>query len=153
MAATSLNHWKHWKPWHGALALALVSAVTAGLLWWQPWHTGPASLAFTTAPGGSARFGTGEHLYRYKVRVENGIAERPEQFATEVDAVLGDTVAAGPPAVGSTHLARPTARSTAQHRHSTDGPLRGPRTRQGPGARIITGRAGCHRKADTRSEP
>ncbi|SOB79857.1 DUF3152 domain-containing protein [Streptomyces sp. 1331.2] len=81
------------KPWHGALALAVVAALTAGLLWWQPWSErgrGPAPLAFTTAPGGSARFGTGEHLYRYKVRVENGIAESPEQFAAEVDAVLGD---------------------------------------------------------------
>ena len=68
---------KRWKPWHGALALALVATVTAGLLWWQPWHDDPAPLAFTTAPGGSARFGTGEHLYRYKVRVEDGIRESP----------------------------------------------------------------------------
>lgn len=77
---------------HAALALLSAAAVTAGLLWWHPWQRedGPKPLAFTTAPGGSPRFGTGEHLYRYKVRVEDGLAERPEQFAAEVDAVLGD---------------------------------------------------------------
>ncbi|MFJ9443706.1 DUF3152 domain-containing protein [Kitasatospora sp. NPDC101235] len=81
------------KPRHGVLAFALVAALTAGLLWWQPWNGGGEDrdgLAFTTAPGGSARFGTGERLYRYKVRVEDGIAQSPAQFAAEVDAVLGD---------------------------------------------------------------
>ncbi|MFB7906790.1 DUF3152 domain-containing protein [Kitasatospora sp. NPDC056076] len=94
MTAAAARPRRRWRlrPWHAALALALVAAVTAGLLWWQPWRSGePAPLAFTTAPGGSARFGTGEHLYRYKVRVEDGIAESPAQFAAEVDAVLGDT--------------------------------------------------------------
>ncbi|MFC5891051.1 DUF3152 domain-containing protein [Kitasatospora sp. CM 4170] len=77
----------------GALALLLVAAVAAGLLWWHPWSgktAGPKPLQFTSATGGSDRFGTGAHLYRYKVRVEDGLAERPEQFAAEVDAVLGN---------------------------------------------------------------
>ncbi|MBV6699824.1 DUF3152 domain-containing protein [Kitasatospora aureofaciens] len=79
------------KAWYGALALVVVAALAAGLLWWHPWdRDGQKAMAFTTAPGGSARFGTGEHLYRYKVRVENGLQETPEQFAAEVDAVLGN---------------------------------------------------------------
>lgn len=78
--------------WHGALALVVAGAVTAGLLWWHPWAPGEGQkpMQFTTAAGDSPRFGTGEHLYRYKVRAENGIAESPGQFATEVDAVLGN---------------------------------------------------------------
>ncbi|MFD7585755.1 DUF3152 domain-containing protein [Kitasatospora sp. NPDC059811] len=78
--------------WHGALALVVAGAVTGGLLWWHPWAPGdgPKPMEFTTAAGGSPRFGTGEHLYRYKVRAENGIAESPGQFAAEVDAVLGN---------------------------------------------------------------
>ncbi|MFF7993993.1 DUF3152 domain-containing protein [Kitasatospora xanthocidica] len=88
---SALARFRPRRRWQGVLAAGVTAALTAGLLWWQPWHDdGPAPLAFTTAPGGSARFGTGEHLYRYKVRVENGIAESPEQFAAEVDAVLGD---------------------------------------------------------------
>ncbi|WP_395294054.1 DUF3152 domain-containing protein [Kitasatospora hibisci] len=78
----------------GALTLLLVAAVAAGLLWWHPWSekkaAGPKPLKFTSATGGSERFGTGAHLYRYKVRVEDGLPERPEQFAAEVDAVLGN---------------------------------------------------------------
>ncbi|MGW2546709.1 DUF3152 domain-containing protein [Kitasatospora sp. NPDC001574] len=80
----------------GALALAVTAALTAGLLWWHPWKPAaaerekPLSSAFTTATGGSNRFGTGGQLYRYKVRAENGLKESPGQFAAEVDAVLGD---------------------------------------------------------------
>ncbi|MFD8085938.1 DUF3152 domain-containing protein [Kitasatospora sp. NPDC059722] len=74
----------------GLLALAVAAALTGGLLWWQPWHHEPKQLAFTTATGGTDRAGTGEHLYRYKVRVENGLPQRPEQFAADVDAVLGN---------------------------------------------------------------
>ncbi|MFC9331275.1 DUF3152 domain-containing protein [Kitasatospora sp. NPDC057015] len=82
------------RAWTGGSALLLTGAATAGLLWWHPWTPavgrGPKPMEFTTAAGGSPRFGTGEHLYRYKVRVENGIKESPERFAAEVDAVLGD---------------------------------------------------------------
>ncbi|MEU6236781.1 DUF3152 domain-containing protein [Kitasatospora sp. NPDC047058] len=75
----------------GAVALVVVAAVAAGLLWWRPWAAEPPKpLAFTTAAGGSERFGTGEHLYRYKVRAEDGLKESPAQFAAEVDAVLGN---------------------------------------------------------------
>ncbi|MGW2251045.1 DUF3152 domain-containing protein [Kitasatospora sp. NPDC001660] len=73
------------------LAVVTAAVLTGGLLWWwQPWIHEVKPLAFTTAPGGTARVGTGDHLYRYKVRVEDGLPQRPEQFATEVDAVLGD---------------------------------------------------------------
>ncbi|MFI6847907.1 DUF3152 domain-containing protein [Kitasatospora sp. NBC_00085] len=82
------------RAWKGALAIVVVAAVTAGLLWWQPWSPAPARrqkpMEFTTATGGSPRFGTGEQLLRYKVRAENGIKESPEQFAAEVDTVLGN---------------------------------------------------------------
>ncbi|MER7702617.1 DUF3152 domain-containing protein [Kitasatospora sp. NPDC097605] len=81
------------RPGYAAVALAVVAAVTAGLLWWKPWAAGsPGSkpLAFTTAAGGSERFGTGEKLYRYKVRAEDGLKIGPDQFAAEVDKVLGD---------------------------------------------------------------
>ncbi|WP_380282358.1 DUF3152 domain-containing protein [Kitasatospora purpeofusca] len=77
---------------YAAVALAVVAAVTAGLLWWKPWaDDAPKPLAFTTATGGSARFGTAEKLYHYKVRAENGLKVSPEEFAAEVDKVLGDT--------------------------------------------------------------
>ncbi|WP_406209895.1 DUF3152 domain-containing protein [Kitasatospora sp. NBC_01560] len=73
------------------VAAVVVAAVTAGLVWWSPWKAEPPKpLAFTTAAGGSARFGTGEQLYRYKVRAEDGLKESPGQFAAEVDAVLGN---------------------------------------------------------------
>ncbi|MFE7558451.1 DUF3152 domain-containing protein [Kitasatospora sp. NPDC057500] len=77
---------------YAAVALAVVAAVAAGLLWWKPWagDEGPKPLAFTTAAGGSARFGTGEKLYHYKVRAEDGLKISPDQFAAEVDQVLGD---------------------------------------------------------------
>ncbi|MFE7486604.1 DUF3152 domain-containing protein [Kitasatospora sp. NPDC057541] len=76
---------------YAAVAIAVVAAVTAGLLCWQPWaDDGPKPLAFTTAAGGSARFGTGEKLYRYKVRAEDGLKISPDRFAAEVDEVLGD---------------------------------------------------------------
>ncbi|MFB6892409.1 DUF3152 domain-containing protein [Kitasatospora sp. NPDC056327] len=76
---------------YAAVALAVVAAVTAGLLWWQPWaEKGPRPLAFTTATGESARFGAGEQLFRYKVRAEDGLKVSPEKFAAEVDTVLGD---------------------------------------------------------------
>ncbi|MFF2040552.1 DUF3152 domain-containing protein [Kitasatospora sp. NPDC058170] len=81
------------RAWRGALALAVVAAVTAGLLWWHPWTpavSGPKPMKFTTAAGGSPRFGTGEQLLRYKVRAEDGLKESPGQFAAEVDAVLGN---------------------------------------------------------------
>jgi hypothetical protein len=44
---------------------------------------------FATAPGGTAAVGRGQ-LFRYEVRVENGIGQAPAQFAAEVDATLGD---------------------------------------------------------------
>ncbi|MFC5664290.1 DUF3152 domain-containing protein [Kitasatospora misakiensis] len=76
---------------YGAIALVVVAAVAATTWWWRPWaDTAPKPLAFTTAPGGTARFGTGEHLYTYKVRAENGLKITPARFAAEVDAVLGD---------------------------------------------------------------
>ncbi|MER6362842.1 DUF3152 domain-containing protein [Kitasatospora sp. NPDC001527] len=76
---------------YAAVAIAVVAAVAAGLLWWKPWAAeAPKPLAFTTAPGGSARFGTGEHLYRYKVRAEDGLKVSPQEFAAEVDRILGD---------------------------------------------------------------
>ncbi|MFJ9607637.1 DUF3152 domain-containing protein [Kitasatospora sp. NPDC101176] len=77
---------------YGAPALVVVTAVTAGLLWWHPWaqDTRQKPMRFTTATGGTARIGTGEHLYRYKVRAEDSLPEKPGQFAAEVDAVLGD---------------------------------------------------------------
>ncbi|MGV9268004.1 DUF3152 domain-containing protein [Kitasatospora sp. NPDC003701] len=84
------------KAWTGALAVVVTGALTAGLLWWHPWSPAaparqkPLAEAFTTAPGGSARFGTGEQLLRYKVRAEKGLKESPDRFAAEVDAVLGD---------------------------------------------------------------
>ncbi|MGW6915958.1 DUF3152 domain-containing protein [Kitasatospora sp. NPDC054939] len=78
---------------YAAIALAVVVAVVAGLLWWRPWaEEGPKPLAFTTAAGGSERFGSGGQLFRYKVRAEDGIkGVSPAQFAAEVDRILGDT--------------------------------------------------------------
>ncbi|WP_078897078.1 DUF3152 domain-containing protein [Streptomyces sp. NRRL S-495] len=77
---------------YGAIALVVLAAVAAGTWWWRPWaEAAPKALAFTTAPGGTERVGTGERLYRYKVRAENGLKVTPAQFAAEVDAVLGDT--------------------------------------------------------------
>ncbi|MER7754143.1 DUF3152 domain-containing protein [Kitasatospora sp. NPDC097643] len=91
---TLLARSRRWRGGPGALALAVVAALTAGLLWWQPWHPDRTDrarpLEFTTATGGSPRFGTGERLFRYKVRVEDGLRRSPEQFAAEVDAVLGN---------------------------------------------------------------
>ncbi|MEU1504587.1 DUF3152 domain-containing protein [Kitasatospora sp. NPDC005748] len=82
------------KLWAGGLAVVLIGALTAGLLWWKPWAPPAAKaldpMAFTTATGGSPPFGSGEHVYRYKVRAEKGLKESPEQFAAAVDAVLGD---------------------------------------------------------------
>ncbi|MBP0454578.1 MULTISPECIES: DUF3152 domain-containing protein [unclassified Kitasatospora] len=80
--------------WTGALAGVVTAALVAGLLWWHPWTPAATGrqkpMEFTTAGGGSPRFGTGEKLYRYKVRAEKGIKETPDQFAAEVDAVLGN---------------------------------------------------------------
>ncbi|GAA1932924.1 DUF3152 domain-containing protein [Kitasatospora viridis] len=77
----------------GAAALLVAATVTAGLLGWPPFDSASANrpLRFTTAAGGSGRFGTADRLYRYKVRVEDGLPDSPAQFAAAVDAVLGNT--------------------------------------------------------------
>ncbi|MGW4811206.1 DUF3152 domain-containing protein [Kitasatospora cineracea] len=85
---------RHLKP-KPALAVLLALAVVAALAVWHPWRrpaapAASAPMAFTTAGGGTEPAGTGGKAYRYKVRAEDGLAERPEQFAAEVDAVLAD---------------------------------------------------------------
>lgn len=44
---------------------------------------------FTVAPGRTATVGRGQ-LLRYRVEVENGIGQRPDEFAGAVDQTLGD---------------------------------------------------------------
>ncbi|MFE9421684.1 DUF3152 domain-containing protein [Kitasatospora sp. NPDC006697] len=74
----------------GAALLVAAATASAGLLGWPPFSK-DHSLHFTTAAGGSPQFGTTGHVYRYKVRVENGLPVTPDQFAAAVDTVLGNT--------------------------------------------------------------